>query len=75
MMHGLANVKTKLYSLFVKGRPVHNKLFFYACLSPPVDGCIRQPKRVVAPCNEYIIFIVLHYSYPINDIDWLNTTR
>jgi hypothetical protein len=78
IVHLLVRVQknqNKLYSLFVKRRPVPNKHFFYAFLRLPVDGCIRQPKRVVAPCDVCIIFIVLCYSYPINDIDWLNTTR
>jgi len=51
IVHWLVIVQNKLYSLFVNGRPVPNQLSFCAFLRLPVDGCIRQPKRVVAQYN------------------------
>ena len=57
IVHLLVILQNKLYSLFVNGRPVPNQLSFCVFLRLPVDGCIRQPKHVVAQYNEYIIFV------------------
>ena len=58
LVHLVGFVRKKFVTMYGH---MNVKKILLCVLRLPVDGCVRQPKRVVAQYYEYVVFIVLCY--------------